>query len=73
MSIEIYGFGSTAAEALNNALAEAKSKYLVFSYTIEESRCEECVIPDPAATDPFHTTTVKICGLPKFAWVNPKH
>jgi hypothetical protein len=77
-TIEIYGFGESQAEALNNALAEARSKYLVFSYTIEESRCEECVIPDPTPTDPFHTTTeticwveIKICGIKKFAWVTP--
>jgi hypothetical protein len=78
-SIEIYGFGESQAEALANALAEAKSKYLVFSYAVEESHCEDCVIPDPTPTDPFHTTTeticwveLKICGVPKFSWVNPK-
>lgn len=72
----VYGYAATEADALANALNEAKSKYFVFSYTVVLSRCITTEIPDPTPLDPFHTTTVticevklKICGIPKAAWV----
>jgi hypothetical protein len=72
----VYGYASTEADALANALNEAKSKYFVFSYTVVLSHCTTTEIPDPTPLDPFHTTTVticevklKICGIPKAAWV----
>jgi len=72
----VYGYAATEADALANALAEAKSKYFVFSYTVVLSHCMSMEIPDPTPLDPFHTMTVticevklKICGIPKAAWV----
>lgn len=75
-NLYVYGYAGTEADALANALSEAKSKYFVFSYTVVLSRCNTMDIPDPTPLDPFHTTTVticevkiKVCGIPKAAWV----
>jgi hypothetical protein len=57
----VYGFGATSAEALSNALAEARSTYFVFGYTVLESRCDTIEMPDPTWNDPFHTTSTTLC------------
>jgi hypothetical protein len=57
----VYGFGGTSAEALSNALAEARSTYFVFGYTVLESRCDTIEVPDPTPLDPFHTTNMTLC------------
>jgi hypothetical protein len=62
-NIHAYGYGSTAAEAQANALAELKSKYFVFSYSVVSSRCLDSEIPDPTPLDPFHTQTITICEV----------
>ena len=71
-NLTVIGVGDTSAEALNNALAELRSKYFVFSYTVVQSRCEQIEIPDPTPLDPFATQTetlcwveLKACGLRK--------
>ncbi|HEX6901286.1 MAG TPA: hypothetical protein VF789_16295 [Thermoanaerobaculia bacterium] len=71
----VFGFGDTIAEAQANAVAEAKSKYFLFSYTVVQSRCDQIEIPDPTPLNPFATQTeticwveLKICGIYKAAW-----
>lgn len=77
-NIHVFGYGSTAAEAQANALAELKSKYLVFSYSVVSSKCLDSEIPDPTPLDPFHTQTIticevelKVCGIRKAVLVLP--
>lgn len=60
-NISVVGLGDTSTEALNNALAELKSKYLVFSYRVVQARCDTLEIPDPTPLDPFATRNVTIC------------
>lgn len=60
-NISVIGVGDTSAEALSNALAELRSKYMVFSYRVVQSRCDTSEIPDPTPLDPFATQTVTIC------------
>ena len=60
-NITVIGVGETSAEALDNALAQLKSDYLVFSYRVVRSRCDTTEIPDPTPLDPFATQEVTIC------------
>jgi hypothetical protein len=60
-NITVIGAGETSAEALSNALAELRSKYLVFSYRVVQARCEQIEILDPTPLDPFGTRTVTLC------------
>jgi|GEM_PF-3570256 len=59
----VWGLGSTATEAANNALATARAEYFVFSYTTLEARCDTIPVPDPTFQDPFHTTNMTICSV----------
>lgn len=60
----VYGFSDTStADALNNALTEVREDYLLLSYTVVESRCDEIEILDPLPNDPFHTTTETLCWV----------